>query len=355
VGGSQRPNSKLQSIQYLRGIAAMGVALTHASTSLFNGDSAIIPFTIGAAGVDLFFVISGFIMFYTTASDQVSPTEFYARRFIRIVPLYFALTTFCFALARVAPGALRSVSADPYDYFRSVLFVPFNNLKLGTVEPVLAQGWTLNYEMFFYLVFGACLLLTRTTRIVACFLIFLILSVIGSFLTSSNAVVHTYTDSLTMEFAFGMILGYVVTTRPQVLIVVVGGAVIATAAIALLQVRLPGVPLARFVAAGIPASAIVATALWLDRDGRVPHVPLLMLLGNASYSIYLTHGFSLGAMRRVWPMFFDSNLISTNAAFMGIGLVVTSAVGVAIFKYLESPVTEALNGRLRTRRRAPTT
>jgi exopolysaccharide production protein ExoZ len=73
-----------------------------------------------------------------------------------------------------------------------------------------------------------------------------------------------------------------------------------------------------------------------------------MLLGNASYSIYLTHAFSLGVMRRIWPMFFDSNLISTNAAFMLVGLVATSAAGIVVFKYLEHPMTQTLNSKLRS-------
>src|ERR1700691_3941894 len=91
------PDGRLQlhSIQYLRAIAATAVVFAHSSTALFDNMRTVIPFDhIGSKGVDLFFVISGFLMFFTTDQRRISPAEFFRKRIIRIFPLYLILSTF---------------------------------------------------------------------------------------------------------------------------------------------------------------------------------------------------------------------------------------------------------------------
>jgi exopolysaccharide production protein ExoZ len=111
---------KLDSIQYLRAIAAIAVVFGHGSTSLFANGRALIPLAqIGAKGVDLFFVISGFLMFFTTDQKRVLPRKFFRRRLIRIVPLYFILSTFGFVMAIISPHSFQMLTARPIDYLRS--------------------------------------------------------------------------------------------------------------------------------------------------------------------------------------------------------------------------------------------
>jgi hypothetical protein len=124
----------LSSIQVLRGIAAVMVVLFH-----------VCGFQIGAAGVDIFFVISGFIMFHTNRNVfglTGAAILFLKRRILRIAPLYWLCSAFAFW-----PGVeLKSLVA-------SVLFVPVRS-EDGSIHTVLAPGWSLNFEMFFYIVFG---------------------------------------------------------------------------------------------------------------------------------------------------------------------------------------------------------
>jgi exopolysaccharide production protein ExoZ len=128
---------QLKSIQILRAAAALGVLLDHAGRWL---DVAPIV-DIGAAGVDLFFVISGFIMVYTSErlfGQTGAPQRFLARRIIRIVPLYWTLTAFAaLVLFGFGPNTLGSY-----------LFIPTHR------GPILTVGWTLNYEMMFYSLFA---------------------------------------------------------------------------------------------------------------------------------------------------------------------------------------------------------
>src|ERR1700733_8304140 len=137
------PNtSRLLSIQILRAVAALSVMITHLWWGLFTPD-----FFLGAVGVDLFFVISGFIMVYVSEplfGQKSSPTTFFVRRVVRIVPLYWMIT-----VAILIGG--HSLGLRPnttwLNIVGSFMFIPTTHAD-GTTEPVLLVGWTLNYEMF---------------------------------------------------------------------------------------------------------------------------------------------------------------------------------------------------------------
>src|ERR1019366_2869669 len=147
------PFTLIHPIQYLRGIAALMVVWHHGVGQLATLET-YFPFRFGTSGVDLFFVISGFIMVVTTAGRDVTPTEFIARRFVRVVPLYWVLTLALAATALVAPSLFRSVTLTAVSLIQSLLFIPhFSPSHAGMIWPVLVPGWTLNYEMFFYVVF----------------------------------------------------------------------------------------------------------------------------------------------------------------------------------------------------------
>ena len=148
----------LQSIQILRGLAASAVLAFHAAQR--SGHS----FTIGAAGVDVFFVISGYIM-WSVMRDGPSPRSFLTRRLARIVPLYWAVTLAMVAFSAV-PGALPNLQLTWRHVLLSLLFVP-HAAPDGAVFPVLVPGWTLTYEMFFYAILTAALWLPASLRLLA--------------------------------------------------------------------------------------------------------------------------------------------------------------------------------------------
>src|SRR5262249_39672775 len=134
----------LDSLQALRAVAALSVVLYHID---FIGR--------GAFGVDIFFVLSGFIICHVTAADR---QHFLLKRLIRIVPLYWARTLVVCALALAAPRLLQTTSDSWMGLLKSLFFIPYEK-ESGRVYPVLFLGWTLNYEMFFYVVFSIALAL----------------------------------------------------------------------------------------------------------------------------------------------------------------------------------------------------
>ena len=144
-------NDHLLSIQYLRAVAALMVVFHHiinAKPWLFNP---LENYPSLATGVDIFFVISGFIMY--VAARNEAPLEFLKKRIIRIVPLYW-VATLAFVIVKTK---LHIFSLTPEDWLhiaKSLAFIPHHDpTNPGKIWPYLIQGWTLNYEMFFYLIF----------------------------------------------------------------------------------------------------------------------------------------------------------------------------------------------------------
>ena len=187
----------VQSIQWLRGFAALLVVAFHLS---------IAPW--GPSGVDVFFLISGFIMWITTDQRELHPLAFYRNRLLRIIPLYWLYTTLL-ALAIIAiPAAFTRLHFDWSHLLTSYLFVPAVSPTNGLVTPFLVQGWSLNYEMFFYAVFGATLVLPARLRIAKLSASLLGLILLGVWLQPASVVGQTYADPLLAEFLAGVWIGW---------------------------------------------------------------------------------------------------------------------------------------------------
>lgn len=136
-------DNKIKSIQILRGVASTSVVYYHIGMS---------P-NFGAFGIDLFFVISGFVMsLLLTYKTMKSPWKFYIKRIIRIVPLYYLFTTITLTLTLIKPDLFNSTTFDLLNFFKSLLFIPYIK-EDGTLHPFLPVGWTLNYEFFLFLHF----------------------------------------------------------------------------------------------------------------------------------------------------------------------------------------------------------
>ena len=154
------------SIQILRGMAALFVVFFHVSEMLLqytDRQGIFCRFAslwhTGAAGVDLFFIISGFVMVQSTRDKfqkNGSSSEFMLRRIIRIVPLYWLYTSVMLVLV-LLPFTLKNQVFSGWYTVASYLFIPVLNPASGLDLPLLAPGWTLSYEMYFYLIFALLL------------------------------------------------------------------------------------------------------------------------------------------------------------------------------------------------------
>jgi exopolysaccharide production protein ExoZ len=280
-------------IQYLRAVAAALIVFQHAM-----GVPAFVHYAahFGTVGVDLFFVISGYIMWTTTERRERGPIAFWLARIVRIVPLYWFFTATYVAAALITPGSFYVVNLDPVHIVKSFLFIPAEHPNLGLVAPVYTLGWTLNYEMFFYLLFGLCLFV-RWPRVRFALLaaIFVALVLSGLLVQPRSSVLRTYTDPIMLEFLAGAVLA-VISPRLMRCGTLVGLTLLAAAALWVTVVYAQGFQLARIVSHGIPAIVAVAGALMIEPWARRRPSRFGMMLGDASYSIYLAHPFA----QRLW-------------------------------------------------------
>ena len=343
---------QLQSVQILRAIAALAVVAFHFAQSLAI-DFHLIPldsFTMGSDGVDIFFVISGFIMAYTTArDDQRSPGEFAWKRLVRIVPLYWVLTLAVFTIGIVAPTLLNSGGATWEELGKSLAFIPYERAD-GRVAPVLFLGWTLNYEMFFYAVFTIALLVAPRWRLQIVVGVMAVMTAIGYAYPGDLGVLgRFYTNGIILEFVWGCLL-FVAWNRWPERLRALSWIWIPGTALLLLQ-NFWNAPLPREIEKGLPALMIVAGALALTvRDGAVSRV--FRAIGDASYSLYLGHPYAIGLCVKLSVALLGATVIGALVAGT-LTLAVSIAAALLSFHLLEKPSNTVLRGLWRGRGRSP--
>ncbi len=327
-GGSM---STIYGIQYLRAVAALGVVVFHAAERTGH------HFAIGAAGVDIFFVISGFIMWVISERRPMSPFSFLRDRVQRIAPVYW-LATAVMVLGGLA-GLFPNLVLSPSHVVASLLFVPIASPSTGEVWPVLVQGWTLNYEMFFYAVFALTLLLPRSRRLLAISTCFLLLVGLGFAIDTDNALFSTYTRPIILEFVAGMIIAEL-WLRGRVPGGNAGLALIAIAFSGFAALAVFRLPFDEFVLGPLAVLLVVGT-LALESRGWFRPRGLPMLLGDASYSIYLWHTFAISVVVKVCAR---AGVDLALSAFLAV--LFGTVLGVAAYVLLEKPLTRRLRPRI---------
>jgi exopolysaccharide production protein ExoZ len=345
-------NGTLSSIQYLRGIAATMVVYHHARDRLPSFVEAL-PSPIGQAGVDLFFVISGFIMVVTTWSKPATPGLFLARRLVRIAPIYWIYTTALALIVLVFPSALR-LEVTPSHYLYSILFIPHSNPVDGRVEPLLQLGWTLNYEMFFYCVFAATLMVSAPLRAGVTVAVLSGLVAVGWMVSPASPVLLTYTSPLLLEFALGAVIGQLfldgslkqIGTRVGWMLIAVGIAiaVVATEFVLPRPVFAFGDAGLRLGTYGVAASLVVLAAAAREYQSkpkeRMPLARFGKAMGDASYTLYLSHLFTIGIVRIVWLRCgFGTEGVYWALAFVAVAMPASLAAGWLAYVVVEHPMT----------------
>ena len=242
------------------------------------------------AGVDLFFVISGFVMVWASwdAFGQArSVAPFVWRRLLRIVPLYWLLSAATVAVALAAPGAVSDGLRDGWGYVAaSFAFVPWRRLD-GFVQPVLRLGWTLEYEMVFYALVACALALPRRIALPALVSALLLLAVAGPLAASAWTPLAFWSDPIVLEFALGIAVAVAAKRGWRAGVI---GPLLFAASLAVMSQAPDGT--ARALVRGVPAALLVFCALSWTGLHR-----WLVLLGDASYALYLVHPFPMRAVR----------------------------------------------------------
>jgi peptidoglycan/LPS O-acetylase OafA/YrhL len=329
--------SHLDSLQALRALAATTVIFDH------------IPFARwGSFGVDIFFVLSGFVICHITATDT---SHFFLKRIFRVVPLYWICTLGVAGIALLSPGLLVSTSFSAAALLKSLFFIPFRRPD-HKIAPLLFLGWTLHYEMLFYAIFGIALKVTRKhARVLA------IAGLIGLFIVGklcrmyhhTNVVLLFYSKFVVMEFVFGILcyilwIRYGAAIRRVPALVLMAAATASYAFFVLMDLHILDSygPYFRHVPdillKGVPASLILL--FFLSLEGRFKFPALALLIGDASYSLYLLHPYILESLNR--KMFALDHFSPFTFAVMILSIAVCYSCAVVSFKLFERPSNKFL-------------
>lgn len=345
---------RLLSLQMLRAVAALVVMWSHSIIELerISGVdlAAISPILrMGRVGVDVFFVISGFVMVYVSVDGFSRPKEtkrFLLRRIARVVPVYWFYTSLVLLIGIIAPKLLRGLDLSPLYVAASYLFIPMQPSDGGEMHPLFGLGWTLNYEMFFYVLFAPLLLLTLNRAMIVLNLIFLSLVFCGLWLEPADGAFWFWTRSIILEFVSGALLAVIfikgLRHETTSAIVMVGVAIIWLFVMATYWNR--GNSDVRFLVTGIPA-ILIAAAFILTKPSSLDLTTqsitrMFLLLGDASYSLYLVHMFVIRALTLLLPVGILGNLYPY--LFLLITFVISAIVAIASYKIIEKPSNQAM-------------
>jgi exopolysaccharide production protein ExoZ len=350
--------SKLILLQVLRALAALSVAMLHAQHDAATlAERSGRSFTPAAAfpweaGVDVFFVISGFIMVYASARLFGTPDGwrlFLARRIARIVPIYWAVTTVYLAIALLAPALLNVEFIGWGRVLASYLFIPVARPD-GLVQPLYGLGWTLNYEMFFYTLFGLAVAWPQRSAVVGLGAGLVGLVVIGSLFGPLPQPFGFWTHPVMLEFVYGMALALLYTSGlrlaglPRALLA--AAAILALVAVA----SLVGAAAMSFrqVFYGVPAAMLVA-AVAFGRERRAEKSRPALLgaaVGDASYALYLIHPFVIRAGREGILRTGLSGAIGPGL-FIALSLAAAAVASLLVYRFFERPLTVEVRARLK--------
>ncbi|NHV26687.1 acyltransferase [Burkholderia sp. D-99] len=331
-----------QNIQSARALAALAVVAYHLH---------VLP--SGQAGVDVFFVISGFIM------SCVAPYEgrdFLVKRLIRIVPLYWVTTLGIYAIALLRPHWLNTTTAAPDYLVKSLLFIPYVK-ENGHWGPLNLNGWTLECEMLFYLVAAAALgcVRARHATTFAALTLALLCICVAVVDPSGATVVGHLGQPFVLEFGLGVVAYGVLQAGIAKRIAAPAWAAVTIAAIAaipLLQMRY-GTPegFARVVLWGGPAFVLIVALVALDQWNWTQRSRIMGALGASSYSIYLIHPYVIGMAGKLAGLRADPRTgagLGAACAILGVACV----CGYVCHVWIERPMLKALNRRFRLARGA---
>ncbi len=344
--------SILPYVQGLRAAAAFSVAFYHiAHDAIANGTdpdgviAAAAKFMPWDAGVDIFFVISGFVIVHASISlfgtGAKGASTFLHRRLARIVPLYWIMTLAFLAVLWAGRSAINGAIGGPAYIAASFLFLPWPRPD-GLMEPALGLGWTLNDEMFFYLVFTLFIALPRARAVAGVAILLGLFVLAGRIAGFANPQLAFWSNPIILEFCAGMGLAQLIAAGVRLPVWLrLGLPLLAIAALHLAPD--PGTWRAAFW--GIPALMLVAAAA-LAPIPTTLSVPKRMAvrLGDASYALYLVHPFIMRFLSIFWHKIHAHQELA-GTIYVGVGLAAAQLCALGLNLTLERRIGALLRRR----------
>ena len=336
--------SRLHGIQVLRAIAALLVVLYHAMKEVAGALHGF-PTDAGRFGVDIFFVISAFVMIVTTQSGTQSPPRFLWRRFARIAPLYWITTFLAAALLLIDPALLQFTGLTLASFLKSLAFIPHDNPgNLGVATPTYLIGWTLNFEMYFYLTLTVAMAISHQRRAEIAGAIVVGCVILRNLGVSDSTVLDFIGSEIALEFVFGMVMAHLwLQNRLPLFPTPVALGALPLAIALPFGIEWLGLEINLFLVYAPAALLTVWATLSLEPVMQKKGWRGMMTLGDASYSLYLVHIFVLIAIVPLWTSFESPSASLTSAlAFIIVALVASVVAAFATHAWVERPLMRVL-------------
>jgi exopolysaccharide production protein ExoZ len=359
---------QINSLQLYRGIACILVVLHHANIILdreLKQDGSFKIFHFGWVGVDFFFVLSGFIIFYIHQVDLGKPNRFKSfitKRFLRVYPLYWIILFGKICISSIGNPNSNLSQNNLLQFIQAILLLPQEKSNL---DNFISVSWTLTYEVFFYLVFGLLILIKPNISrpIVTVWVVILLLkfsnllTIFGISFSADNShlLFNFIFNGRNLEFILGCAAAYIVSKyndkHGKLWILSALGMLI----ISVLNTNYHGLggvsaDLAP-IAYGIPFTLLIIGSVKLEKTTALKIPIVLIYLGNASYSIYLTHGFFINNFTKIYLKLaekYNPNLLSLRTdsimyiSISSLIVCLSIIIGCVTYSVVERPMIEIL-------------
>ncbi len=353
TGSSQsRDDKNLLLIQLLRGIASLLVVYMHVTVNtkeishqIFLGDF----FKFGGAGVDIFFVLSGFIITYTSRKGIGNPHKllpFLRRRFVRIFPAYWIIIGMFLLVQIVLPSFYKT----PYNFTTGNFLSTFFLLPGHTM--VNGVSWTLTSELFFYALFSLAFLIPDKKIAFSLSMLYGVMLVVialsGYPAANGNHWMNLAVFPMNVEFIMGVLAAAIIPSIPKSLgipLIITGSIIFLTSAIlSNAGFYLLASPFNRVVIFGIPSFLLIIGLVKYELNKNISLHNILLSLGEASYSLYLLHlPLVVAGIRIITRFNIENNIILHGLLFLLIGIICFASI--LFYQWVEKPLINRLNSQ----------
>lgn len=334
---------RIEPVEALRGMAALSVTFLHTAHEAQSFGPAgrvldgivLLPW---AGGVDVFFVISGLVMAYSSAELFATADgmwRFALRRLARIVPLYWVMTTLTIATGLILAGALSGDVSNVRYLLASYLFLPYQRPD-GFIQPVLRLGWTLNYELEFYAIFCLFLSWPRRPAIAGVIVSVGTIVMLGHVFHPSAPALRFWTDPIIGEFACGVILGSLLGEGVRLPSAVRATLFMSAVYLALIpgsRAETPGEHVL-FACCAVAGAAMGPAALPKGWPAR-----WAIALGEMSYALYLVHPFAMRLLQQIWTHLGFTGYAGV-AAYVAAALTSSVVAALVLNRWIERPIAQ---------------
>jgi len=335
-------NKKMYSLQMTRSVAAILVLFYHTTLLFrysFNYEYAYGIFSFGYSGVDIFFVLSGFLMYYLHHNDFGNLTNtkmFIKKRFIRIYPIYWIFLIIILCTYFVQPTLGTESSKVGLNILKSFALFP-----QAQENHLLGVAWTLSYEVFFYLCFGIAIAMNKkiTPLLIGIWLTFFLFF---SILQPNSFFIKFLFSPINIEFLLGIFVAFQIVSKKSInfKLYYFGGALLFS--LAILNIKFELIEINRVIQFGVPASMIIFGTVSKELYGNFTKNTMLIYLGDASYSIYLTHYLLLSLFSKIFSFLNFFSIIGFPISVTLI-IVLTLLVGCLFHEFIEKPALKILS------------